>query len=828
MPRSTGTPLIRRTPADRLLAVGGDAGAAAETTCTIAAHLYRGTYYPGSHPAVDKATRFQVRREKATLVFTLSLEEPDLKAVLEGLAEPARQAADFFTEEFVSLNFLDAEARVVQVGIKADGRAVLCREGQLQRAPRGLATVERKKRAWMATVRLPLRVLGLSAARFAAAGVAFDLVRHRAATAAITAWCPIPDDLPFVELYDFPVFCFGHLAERAPRRRPPSAAGRLGKVRYEGPRRVEAGAFLRAALVYEVGPAGLAPGGAVRFNLSNEVIECNRNSPSRRHLPEKDWSRLQWDRPADAGYVTASASRRGAGLALCRENVFAITARLTGNAALQPGDTVRIELGQDERGPGVRAQLLSQDDYAVKVSVDPVGNHIFHALPCAPHFDVGGRGAVRFAVHAPPTPRPGTAFRLLVVAIDAFGNVADRHTGRFQIHSPVQLKGLPKRPAFRRGDRGVAAFTVSTREEAVFVLTARDGKDAALSGTSNLIVTDGSFGPEPLYFGDIHTHSQLSDGRVHPVAKGREVGLHRGCDFWALTDHCHDKTPARLALWHEALRVHHSDGRFVTLPAYEWTCSMGQGRPWVRPMQGHRNVYFRRPVPAVPDGVSSRSNSVARLARALEEQGEEFFLITHFHCGDPTYLPAYEQGAEISGWAGDFIREEARGPGGTVRRESVQATFRHRQPVAVVAGSDHGTEAYYTGLPAELTGLRCSELTRDAVFAALRDGATYATTGQKTLLRFQVNGREPGDGKKPVRAKRRRLEVTVGSAMPVVQVQVIKNGKPLKNLGSFDFGVQSFHLVDTERTPQKGYYYLRVRTAQGHYAWSSPIFYEVP
>jgi hypothetical protein len=144
----------------------------------------------------------------------------------------------------------------------------------------------------------------------------------------------------------------------------------------------------------------------------------------------------------------------------------------------------------------------------------------------------------------------------------------------------------------------------------------------------------------------------------------------------------------------------------------------------------------------------------------------------------------------------------------------------------VVAGTDHGGEAYYTGLPAELTAVRAPALTREAVFDAMAERQTYATSGQKVLLDITLNGKRPGRRTRPSRAKRRRLAVTVGSALPVIRIAVMRNGKTWKTFPGFDFGVQRYTCADTDAEPAEGYYYLRVETAQGHQSWSSPLFFD--
>jgi hypothetical protein len=817
--------LVRAAPEPRIASLPeSEAEVSIATTCTIAAHLYRGHYYPGSHPRVDDPTACLIRIEGDAIRFSLVMNEPDLPVILRELKK--RRSEPFFQEEFVALNFIDAENRLVQAGVKADGRAVLQVDGRAVKTPGSFARVTCEKRRWLAEIRLPLKHLGRTRASLGTEPVPFDLVRHHAGMAAITAWCPIPDSLPFDETYAFPVFCFGLLG-----------AGRLlwnhwmpkrpdaGRARLDLPKRVEAGTYLRSTLEYTTGSHGLAPGGAIKLHLTNEVIECDRRAKIIRHVPEKDWSALQWENPEAPGYVAVECGAKGARFRLERNDPISITARFTGQSPLRKGTRVAIRFGADPRGPGHRAQLLKQDSVPAKIQVDALGNGVFLPVTPYPTIEVIGGPAHRLLVHASPTPNPGERFRVVLVAVDGYGNIADGYRGTVRLHAPVTLKGLPGTIRFNAADRGTLTLTVSTRNNAAFAIDAVDTRNSALAGRSNLIVTDGSFGPERIVFGDTHTHSRNSDGRLPPPEKVREVALHRGCDFWALTDHCHDMTPERIALWETTLEAADEPGCFVTLPAYEWTCSMGQGRPWVRTADGHRNVYFRSPVATIPDGVARASNGVKKLYKALKQTGVDFFLVNHFHCGDPTHRPELEGAFEVSGWCGSSVKERTDYRNHLRGQYNLQDVYGLGKPVAVMAGSDHGTEAYYAGLPAELTAARVKEFTRDGVFDALRNGACYATSGQPTLLRFTVNGKAPHEHAKPVRSKRRRIGIVVGSAMPVIQTVLVRNGKEIATFPGFDFGVKRFEHVDTDVPLKRGYYYIRVHTAQGHTAWSTPVFF---
>lgn len=791
---------------------------------TISAHLYRGTYYAGSLPRDDAPTTGVVSLvDDETLRFELSMKEPDMAKPRATV--PVRSDDDpFWRDDFVSLNFIDDDNVVLQVAARMDGAKRILKAGRTVRSTGVTTSIVREARSWRVEISIQSNFFGRKTLDLDNRPIPFDVVRLRAASAALTSWCPIPDGLPFNEMYSFPVFHFGLLsAKKLPWLRFAGKAPGIGTTRLKGISKVQAGTFTRFELVHTVGTAGLAVGGAVKFNLANEVIECARRSTVKHPMPEKDWTPLQWDEPLAPGHVTVSCSRTGAKLRFEKNDVFSTTVRLAEGPALEQGDAIIIGVGTAKGCPGVRSQLLTQNNYPVKVFVDPVGNGVFFHPDRFPTIDVVGRPARRFLLHCQPTPDAGERFRLVVVAVDDLGNIANSFQGDVAFYCQTKVKGLPAKGTFSKKDGGVKCWKIAIPAKGACTIQAVAVKDAAVNGESELIVTDGAFGPGKIYFGDIHTHSQLSDGRLHPFDKHREVALHRGCDFWALTDHGHDLTPKRVALLNETMRKFNKPGDFVTLPAYEWTGSMGQGHPKVRQKQGHRNVYFDGPVKEILDGVDPRGDTPRKLKKALRDSGQDAVIINHFHCGEPDMVSGVDDGVEVSGWCSMHNREY--GKDSPLRSQySLEDVFDQGYKVGVTAGSDHGTEAYYTGLSAELTAVKAEKLERSDVFRALREGRTYATSGQRTLIQFSVNGVEPSRSARTIKAKKRRIELVVGSKMPVQKVQIIKNGDVWKDFGDFDFGVRRFVATDDEPLKSGCHYYVRVHTAQGHKTWSSPIY----
>ncbi|MBS3762642.1 MAG: CehA/McbA family metallohydrolase, partial [Planctomycetes bacterium] len=652
--------------------------------------------------------------------------------------------------------------------------------------------------------------------------IPFDIVRFHSSNGATSAWASIASQLPFNENYRYPVFCFGLLATADLKwDRYADAEIDLGVLEYSGPERMRVGGFYGFHFEYTVGENGFPPGAGLKFNLSNEVIECNRRSRRKRPLPEKDWSPLQWDNPRAPGYLEVECSRPETEISLECEDHFSKKVMLKEGTPLQPGDTITLRVGEHPNCPGIRTQLLAQMACPFKFFFDLAGNGVYLSSGERHCVDVVGGDAGRLLVHCPPTPDAGEEIRVVVTAIDHLGNVAHEYTGEVCLFADAEDCELPSVCYFSEDEEGSISLTARIGEEGVFQIHARDQNDPSVSGSSNLIVTDGSFGPGKLYFGDIHTHSQLSDGRLHPEHKAIEVSCHRGLDFWALTDHGHDFTEERLAQLNSTLEKHNEPGRFVTIPGYEWTNSMGRGEH-MREKYGHRNIYSRTPFDVIYDGVSPASDTPGGVYQSYEKSGRDFFCINHFHCGDPEMWPGVDGGVEVSGWCGEFLRDGLHGEN-QKQPWSIFDAFDDGLDVGVTAGTDHGTEAYYAFLPAEMTAVQCDELTRDAVYDALKEGRTYATSGQKTLLRFTVNGQSPGGKNDALTASERQLEITVGSVMPIQRIEVIKNGEMWQTISGHRFGVEKHQIQDSESG--SGYYLVRVLTAQGHTTWSSPIFF---
>lgn len=137
-----------------------------------------------------------------------------------------------------------------------------------------------------------------------------------------------------------------------------------------------------------------------------------------------------------------------------------------------------------------------------------------------------------------------------------------------------------------------------------------------------------------------------------------------------------------------------------------------------------------------------------------------------------------------------------------------------------------------------LTGVLCDRLTRQHIFDALYNRHCYATTGERIVLGLFLAGYPMGSelstSTKPGLHINRHLSGYVAGTAPLKKIELIRNGEVIhtfKAEGAFlDFAYDD--MIDLTKAsikaPETGvlfvFYYLRVIQADGHMAWSSPIW----
>lgn len=347
--------------------------------------------------------------------------------------------------------------------------------------------------------------------------------------------------------------------------------------------------------------------------------------------------------------------------------------------------------------------------------------------------------------------------------------------------------------------------------------------------------------PYRIFWGEIHGHTEISDGvgtLDDYFTAARDIAR---LDFCAVTDHDHGG-PGRPPLFGEkweqtqaAVRRYHDPDRFVTLLGYE-----RDSYPWY----SNLCLYYRgdegEMVRGAVDGQITRSELEALLAR------EEILAIPHH----PTTLT---QGVNFdaippelmtplievySKWgASEFYGNpeptmfEARGGHW---RDALERGAR----MGCVGGSD--IHSPHPGMWHEVPGawnirypnpglvaVLAEELTREAVFDALKARRCYAASGIRAAIDFRINNEPIGSVLKESPDGRRELYLSVQADSPLRTVTVLRNMED-RFIIHLDGTAREAELMVTELKAERetDYYYVRVEAMDGRRAWTSPIWIE--
>lgn len=494
--------------------------------------------------------------------------------------------------------------------------------------------------------------------------------------------------------------------------------GQMGSIKLLTPGPFVAGSYAELVLVYTAGTFGIDDTGMVKVSWRTT----------------SDLSKPQFDKPDAANFATVEASN-GATLEVRfdRLNIrpYANTLLIrVGRGYLRHGDTLTIRLGDRRRGsPGLRLQTNVENKVELRTSVDAFATYEFCELPEQPAFDLVAGPAVSWKAILPSLAVVGEPFRLAIVAEDIWGNPTGDASETLALHSSLPLGGLPASIVINTGDGPrVIENLIATKSGDVDLTVTADGLLLAQANPLRVVTA----APVRRYWADLHGQSGETIGmgtaeEYFRYARDKafiDMVGHQGNDF-QITD----------GFWkhlNELTAQFDQPGKFVCLPGYEWSGNTGMG--------GDRNLFYRhegRPIRRsshiLAEGQTSTDAvyTADKLFEALS--GEECRVIAHVggRYADIKYAHdgRIERSVEVHSTWGTF-------------EWLLHDAFEKGYRVGVVCHSDDHKGRPGATTPGASTfgaigGLSCyfmPELTRDALFEALRRRRHYGTTGKRLFL----------------------------------------------------------------------------------------------
>lgn len=498
---------------------------------------------------------------------------------------------------------------------------------------------------------------------------------------------------------------------------------------------VVAGSWASFDLVFTAGRFGMDDTGSIRI--------CTRQI--------SDLASPQFADPASPNYVSAEASN-GAALRLSFEPKLGMrpwSRTLTvavERGFLRPGDTLTVRLG-DRRGGsrGLRMQTYCEDEFRFLVLADVFATCNWALLPDQPSLRVVPGAPAAWRAVLPTLRRFGEPFALCLRADDAWGNPSDRVSGRFRLRADgAMLEGLPDAFAWPDGARAHRIEGLRVGAPGDLRVEWLDESGRALAASNPLrIVEEAALLP---FWADLHGQSGETIG-TNSARRLAEYG--RDCAF--LDAMCHQGNDFQITgeFWRDLNRLtaeFDRPGRFVFFPGYEWSGNTALG--------GDRNVVFagegrtiRRSCHALVEDLSDAEKDaldVRALHAALREEGD-VLCVPHVggRYADLRYAHdrALERAVEVhSDWGTfDWLLEDAFAVGARVGVAANSDGHKGRQGASHPGASQFGS---YGGL----TCILAEELSRPALFRALRRRRHYATTAAtRALLDVRVSLDAPAD-----------------------------------------------------------------------------------
>jgi len=338
-----------------------------------------------------------------------------------------------------------------------------------------------------------------------------------------------------------------------------------------------------------------------------------------------------------------------------------------------------------------------------------------------------------------------------------------------------------------------------------------------------------------IYFGELHGHSFLSDGRPDPDEYYRHLRDVAKFDFGTLTDHTHGGVGKdtllgeKFELLRDAAIKYNDPGKFSTILAYEIECY-----PYYNNMVVyHRN--FSDPVIASKVlGDFTATEMKAMLAR------EDLIAIPH----DTYHL---EAGSDLStipeelftpliqlysrGNSAEYLGNPQFDWFDTMQCEGGfwhDALKRGARMGCIGASDDHGLtngmvneQIPGLGKYPGITGVLAKENTTEAIFEAIKARRCYCFMGGRIHMDFRINGHYMGE--EFTSGEDRSIYFKVQADGDIDHIALIKNCREYMMTKKSEY-----LMLDYKQEQPTDFYYLRVHLKDGRVGWTSPIWINRP
>lgn len=333
------------------------------------------------------------------------------------------------------------------------------------------------------------------------------------------------------------------------------------------------------------------------------------------------------------------------------------------------------------------------------------------------------------------------------------------------------------------------------------------------------------------YFGQLHSHTNYSDGQGTPDEAYTWARDNGKADFFAVTDHSNsfdndiqctmtDGSPS--TEWTSLKQIadkYNENGRYVAIAGYEMTWSGSTGG-W-----GHINTFNTEGFLSRNSKINSSSVDLKMYYEELKKLPDSISQLNHpgKTFGDFSdfgyYSPEIDSVVhliEVGNGEG-----AVRSPGYFPSYESYTRALDKGWHVAPSNNQDNHMKGWVTANEAR-TVVLANELTRDKIYEAIRKLRVYSTEDRNLKINYKVNGNVMGS----ILPNPSTLDFIVNvddpdAAEKIAKVEIITDGGKVASYKTFNTNKADWNL---QLSPQYKYYYVKVTEADGDIAVTAPVW----
>jgi len=333
-----------------------------------------------------------------------------------------------------------------------------------------------------------------------------------------------------------------------------------------------------------------------------------------------------------------------------------------------------------------------------------------------------------------------------------------------------------------------------------------------------------------LYFGQIHSHTNYSDGLGTPEEAFTYARDNAKADFFAITDHSNSFDNDTLATlndgsksqeWtslHEIADRFNKDDKFVAIGAYEMTWSGSTGG-W-----GHINTFN---TPGFLSRNSKINNKAVDLKTYYDELKKQSQSISQFNHPGPQFGDFADFGyydAEIDKVINLIEVGNGEGP---IRSNGYFPSYEYYTRaldkgwhLAPTNNQDNHKGNWILANTAR-TVVIAPRLTRNEIYEAFRNRRVYATEDNNLRIDYKVNGHLMGEILNDAKELDFKINITDPDNEPVGTVSIIANGGTVVAKQKFNDSTANWHF---KLNPDYSYYYVRVDQEDKDIAVTAPVW----